>query len=155
MHTSTSNQAWLQWSIVLGYHWQRNGDSQQQDTYNYKGLICTCCDKGYSLNMMTCLFAADVITQNIVCRQGPSTHPLLWVCLGRTHIFQCLVTQMACVLYTRQREEASEGNFSPFRSFYSLPGVIWQPPDLRIRKQRAGLRAFPKLSKSERRYGSY
>ncbi len=87
---------------------------QQQDTYNYTSLICTCCEKGYSLNMVACVFAADVITQNIVCRQGPSTI-LCYDCAKDVHtLFQHLVTQMFSVLYTRWREKENEGNFGPF-----------------------------------------
>lgn len=53
---------------------QGTGDSQILATKPViTRLICTRCEKGYGLNMVGCLFATDVITQNSVCKHRPGT----------------------------------------------------------------------------------
>lgn len=55
--------------------------------------------------MMTCLFGADVITQNTVCRQGPNTHPLLRLCQGHTHIITALShTNGLCFVHREKKQ---------------------------------------------------
>lgn len=133
---------------------------QQRETHTYTSLICTCCEKGRGLNAVASLFTTDVIAQNIVCGQGPSSSPLMWLCQGCTHVIPALShTNVLCFVHKTERKGSKnkkrEKTLVLFRSFHWLPGARWHPPDLRIRKQCEGLRAFPKPSKSETRYGSY
>lgn len=91
---------------------------------------------------------------------GKDRAPILWCDCAKDAptLFQHLVTRMFSVLYTRLREKNKKNKgklWSFLGPFHWLPGARWHPPDLRIRKQCEGLRAFPKPSKSETRYGCY
>lgn len=76
---------------------QGTGDSQILATKPViTRLICTRCEKGYGLNMVGCLFATDVITQNSVCR-----HRFLALAVPRhTHIIPALShTNVLCLVH--------------------------------------------------------
>lgn len=79
--------------------------------------------------MVACLFAADVITQNIVCRQGPI---LCCDCAKDEHtLFQHLVTQMClCFVHKMERNKGKNretlvvlGPFIHSQEGYNIPQI--------------------------------